>query len=317
MSLNTIGFYTLDDFRAKNSSVSSPLWRCELILTKKCNFKCSYCRSIGEELHIDQARNIVNLWADQGLKNIRFSGGEPTLYPNLLELVALAKHRNVERIALSTNGAASIPRYLKLLKAGVNDFSISLDADNSTDGDLMAGGRPGAFNRVIDTIRTLSKLTYVTVGVVLTSDNKDRALAIVKFADTLGVSDIRIIPAAQHGTQLPKMDIDDTILAKYPILRYRVNNLNAGIDVRGIPTNGTSKCGLVLDDMAVMGNYHYPCIIYLRENGSPIGEVGPNMRHQRHEWYKNHNSHTDEICKKNCLDVCQNYNTAHEEAHTL
>ena len=45
MKLEEIGFYTLDDERAKHASETSPLWRCELLLTNKCNFHCPYCRA--------------------------------------------------------------------------------------------------------------------------------------------------------------------------------------------------------------------------------------------------------------------------------
>ena len=68
------------------------------------------------------------------------------------------------------------------------------------------------------------------------------------------------------------------------------------------------KCKLVLDDMAVAGDPHFPCIIYMRQGGASIGKVGPNMRSERLEWYKRHNSHEDKICRFVCLDVCVNFN---------
>lgn len=307
--LKKIGFYTLSDERAKNSSVSSPLWRAELILTGRCNFKCPYCRTVGgNDMPLEQAKATVNLWCDQGLKNVRFSGGEPTMYAGLIDLVMICKERGVERIAVSTNGASSMHLYYALLDAGVNDLSISLDACCAEDGDRMAGGHVrGAWDRVVHAIEVLSKQTYVTVGVVLTQDNKGEAEKIIEFADGLGVSDIRVIPAAQEGTKLPKLNVRPEILDKYPILKYRAANLAADVPVRGLNANSSGKCGLVLDDVAVMGDKHYPCIIYLREDGAPIGDVGPNMREERLEWYKNHDSFKDVICSKNCLDVCQDY----------
>lgn len=265
----------------------------------------------------DQAERTIRMWAEHGLKNIRFSGGEPTMYKRIPELVSLANVLGAERIAISTNGASSMALYENLLSRGVTDFSVSLDACCSEDGDKMAGGRKGSFARVVNSIRELSKLTYVTVGVVLTSDNKDSAEDIIRFADSLGVSDIRVIPAAQYGKRLPALDLKETLLKKYPILRYRVENILNGKTVRGIDRDGTAKCGLVLDDMAVMGGKHYPCIIYLREGGKAIGEVGPNMRKEREGWYKNHNSFSDPICSKNCLDVCCDYNAAHDRFNTL
>jgi len=310
--LKTIGFYTLSDARAKQASATSPLWRAELILTGRCNFKCPYCRSVGgEDLPMEQAEKTVRLWGEQGLKNVRFSGGEPTMYKGLPQLVSLAKSVGVERIALSTNGASSLAKYEDLLERGVTDFSISLDACCAEDGDKMAGGRKGAFKRVVNTIRFLSSKTYVTVGVVLTSDNKERAEEIIRFASELGVSDIRVIPAAQDGKALPKLDVAPATLKKYPILKYRVNNIADGITVRGIKAGMLKKCGLVLDDMAVMGDKHYPCIIYLREGGEPIGTIGANMRKEREEWHSKHDSFSDPICSGNCLDVCCDYNSTH------
>jgi molybdenum cofactor biosynthesis enzyme MoaA len=296
--------------------VNSPLWRCELILTSRCNFKCPYCRSVGgDDLSLEQAKNTVSLWAEQGLKNIRFSGGEPTMYKGIVELVAFAKSLGIGRIALSTNGSASMKLYYELFNAGVNDFSISLDACCAEDGDKMAGNRNGAFARVVNAITELSKITYVTVGVVLTADNVGNTEKIVMFADSLSVSDIRVIPAAQEGQRLPKLDLPIDILNKYPILKYRADNLSCGIPVRGL-NGGTAKCGLVLDDMAVMGDSHYPCIIYMREDGKPIGKVGPNMRHERETWYLTHDNYADPICSKNCLDVCVSYNQKHADAQS-
>ena len=175
----------------------------------------------------------------------------------------------------------------------------------------MAGGIKGAFSRVVDTIVMLSKLTYVTVGVVLTPDNKDTAEKIIEFADTLGVSDIRVIPAAQDGKDLPKLTVKPELLDKYPILKYRIEGFNTGKAVRGLAGSTQTRCGLVLDDMAAMDDKHYPCIIYLRENGEPIGEVGPNMRAEREHWHKHHDVCSDPICYSNCLDVCRDYNLTH------
>lgn len=32
------------------------------------------------------------------------------------------------------------------------------------------------------------------------------------------------------------------------------------------------------------------------------------MRKEREEWFKNHDTHGDKICRENCLDVCVDYN---------
>jgi hypothetical protein len=135
---------------------------------------------------------------------------------------------------------------------------------------------------------------------------------------SLNVSDIRVIPSSQYNKNLIDIiDLDEKIYSKYPILRYRINNLRAGISVRGISNEDTTKGPLVIDDSIVAGNKHYPCVIYMREQGDAIGSVNDNMREDRIEWFKTHNSHDDPICRRNCLDVCIEYNNKCMKTNTF
>jgi MoaA/NifB/PqqE/SkfB family radical SAM enzyme len=310
--LEEIGFYTLSDERARTATAETPLKRCELVLTSRCNFKCPYCRRVGgQDLALSRAERWVSLWAAQGCFAIRFSGGEPTLYPNIVELVALARSKGIVRIAISTNGSAPRGLYSELIEAGANDFSVSLDACCAADGDQM--GMRGTFDHVVENIRWLADQVYTTVGVVITDDNAHRANDIIRFASDLGVADIRVIPAAQDGNKLKGIQVDKELLDRHPILAYRVANLVAGRPVRGIGPADSARCGLVLDDVAACGEYHYPCIIYMRENGQPIGKCGPDMRQERADWFANHDTWNDPICLNNCLDVCVDYNRLHAD----
>jgi sulfatase maturation enzyme AslB (radical SAM superfamily) len=319
MKLEDIGFYTLSDERAENASNTSDLWRCEILLTDKCNFNCVYCRGMREdfsgELSLSDSRKVVEYWVSQKLHNIRFSGGEPTLYKGLVDLVKIAKEGGVERIALSTNGSADKSLYDELIDAGVNDFSISLDGACCSVGDKMAGKKK-SWNTVIENIRYISDKTYVTAGMVFTEENLDECVEAVMFANSLGVSDIRVIPSAQYNKALKKLaNLNEDVLAKYPILKYRVKNIQKEKHVRGIKKTDCNKCWLGLDDMAVAGGYHFPCIIYLREGGDPIGKVDENTRNDRLNWVLNHDTKKDAICVKNCLDVCVEYNNKANKAH--
>jgi MoaA/NifB/PqqE/SkfB family radical SAM enzyme len=314
MRLEDIGFYTLSDERAANASDKSPLKRCEILITDKCNFKCPYCRGLNQEIsgvmRLDKVKSIVDFCATNNIENIRFSGGEPTTYLHLKELVSYTKEKcdKIQHIAISTNGSADLEYYKQLIDLGVNDFSISLDACCSAFGDKMSGTK-GVWDKVIDNIRELSKLTYVTVGVVLTDENISELLDIIKFASGLGVADIRIISSAQSNIPLNvATSISDDILEKHKILKYRINNIKNGRNVRGIKLKDSPLCPLVMDDIAIAGNYHYPCIIYLREGGEPIGELKGDIRKQRMDWCFSHFNHVDPICSKNCLDVCIDYN---------
>ena len=314
MKLEDIGFYSLNDERAMTTSPTSAMQRCEVLITGDCNFNCPYCRGPRDDakghMSLEDAKKIIDYWADDGLVNIRFSGGEPTMNPSLIEMVQYAKIHGIKRIAISTNGSRPTWMYHDLIQAGVNDFSISLDACCASDGDAMAGGVEGSFNKVVENIRYIAARTYVTVGIVITESNVNDVASIVRFAHNLGVADIRVISAAQYNTLLRGvLDIEEEILNAHPILKYRVNNIKNGQNVRGIPDDESCKtCWMIQDDSVIVGDSHYPCVIHMREGGKPIGKVGPNMRADRIEWMNNHNPQEDPVCKKNCLDVCILYN---------
>lgn len=329
-SLESIGFYTLGDARCANASTESPLWRCELILTSQCNFTCPYCRGIEEPNDRSQtweeASFVVRMWGAHGLKNVRFSGGEPTMWKayengerrDLADLVRLAKSVGIERIAVSSNGSVATRVYEELVEAGVNDFSISLDACCAATGDHMAGGVKGAWDRVVKNIAVLSKLTYVTVGVVFTEDNIQEFKEIIRFAsDDLGIADIRVLTAAQWNEKLATVEIEERFLEKHPILKYRMSNFSNSRHVRGLRPSDSAKCVLMVDDMAVLNGEHYPCIIYMREHGASVGkidytlspaEAATKVREDRLHWVKSRHTKLDPICSKNCLDVCIDHN---------
>lgn len=315
--LSKIGFYTLDNNRAKNSSINSPMWRTEIIITEACNFKCPYCRGLSNEIYgtrqkkmlsLAEVKHVIDLWSVNGLNNIRFSGGEPTTHPDLVKMVAYAKSKKVKRIAISTNGSADISLYNKLVNAGANDFSVSLDGCCSQDIDKMAGVN-NQFEKIKNAIQFLSSKTYTTVGCVFTPNNIGQLIKTITFADSLGVSDIRIISAAQWNEPIKGFKaIPKQFLDKFPILKYRVENFIEGRNVRGMKETDAKKCSLIIDDSVVAGDYHFPCVIYMREKGKPIGKVGLTMREDRIAWLESHDCFKDPICKKNCLDVCIDYN---------
>lgn len=313
MDLNKIGFYTLTNDRVKNLDWNSPIARAEIILTDRCNLKCPYCRGLLPILQGDmskkEALHFLKILITNGVKNIRFSGGEPTLCPFLDELVWTCKLGKLEHIAISTNGTADRFLYKYLMTLGVNDFSISLDAGCCSIGKVMTGGNGEAWDKAVDTIKYLSKYVYVTVGTVFNELNYQSAQETVEFIDSLSPGDIRIISSAQYNQALSFVArIPTSIASKYPILSYRINNFLSMRSMRGIKEDDSKRCYIVLDDLAIANRYHFPCIIYMREQGSPIGEMNESFRDDRIQWFKKHNTHEDRICKENCLDVCIDHN---------
>src|SRR5436853_610302 len=106
-------------------------------VTDRCNFRCVYC--MPEEglqwlrkadiLSYEEIAEVVAQLAPLGLRRIRITGGEPTIRPNLDELIRMLRlNRNVEDIALSTNGVR-LPKIGELYRdAGLDRVNISADS---------------------------------------------------------------------------------------------------------------------------------------------------------------------------------------------
>ena len=106
-------------------------------VTDRCNFRCLYCMPAeglpwlpkSEILSYEEIADVVGQLAPMGLRRLRITGGEPTIRPNLDELIRLLRsNANVEDIALSTNGAR-LPAIAALYReAGLDRVNISADS---------------------------------------------------------------------------------------------------------------------------------------------------------------------------------------------
>jgi molybdenum cofactor biosynthesis enzyme MoaA len=261
------------------------------------------------DISLETGRYIIKTWAKDNLKNIRFSGGEPMLHSHLEDFIGISKDLGINRVAVSSNGSSDPQRYEKLIDLGVDDFSISLDACCASTGNMMSGTE-GSYQRVINTIKLIvSRKVYLTVGIVLTKNNIQELSNIILVAHDLGVSDIRVISAAQENMPLKNfVGVDQNVLDLHPILNYRINNIKTGKLIRGLLPTDSPKCYLIQDDSIIAGEYHWPCVIYLRELGEPIGKVHSGMRHDRIKFFELFNPHEDPICRRTCLDVCVDFN---------
>jgi cyclic pyranopterin phosphate synthase len=106
-------------------------------VTDRCNFRCLYCMPEqglpwlpkSEILSYEEIADVVAQLAPLGLRRLRITGGEPTIRPNLDELIRMLRaNPHVEDIALSTNGVR-LPTIAELYReAGLDRVNISADS---------------------------------------------------------------------------------------------------------------------------------------------------------------------------------------------
>ena len=119
-----------------------PVRDLRISVTDRCNFRCIYCmpREVfgpgyrfvprSELLRLEEISRIANIFAGQGVRKIRITGGEPLIRRDLERLVEMiAVIEGIEDISMTTNASMlTRERARSLHAAGLKRINISLDA---------------------------------------------------------------------------------------------------------------------------------------------------------------------------------------------
>ncbi|MBI4394880.1 MAG: radical SAM protein [Candidatus Omnitrophica bacterium] len=128
-------------------------------ITRMCNLKCLHCYSDSERKHYEgeltkeEAKTVIDDLASFQVPAVLFSGGEPLLRPDLMELAEYARDAGL-RTTLSTNGTFINEKVaLQIKQAGFSYVGVSLDGVNSIHDHFR--GVEGAFRKTLAGIRHL------------------------------------------------------------------------------------------------------------------------------------------------------------------
>ncbi len=108
-----------------------------LSVTAECNFACKYCvskddiqyRTHHTSLSPEEYGNIVRkIHQINKLSTVRLTGGEPTLYKGLIDLVGILQEIGIPEIHLTTNGSHLEGQLDSLIQNGLTGINFSLDA---------------------------------------------------------------------------------------------------------------------------------------------------------------------------------------------
>ena len=174
-----------------SSRPTAPL-RMDLALTYRCSNDCHHCYNArprqGPELSTAEWKKVLDLTWQARIPHVVFTGGEPTLRPDLVELVAHAQ-ANGQIAGLNTNGRRlKDPAYVAaLVDAGLDHVQITLESHDPAVHDRMVA-RSGAWQETVDGIRAaLQSRLFVMTNTTLLEDNAPYLQDTLTFLTDLGV----------------------------------------------------------------------------------------------------------------------------------
>lgn len=142
--------------------------RVELNLGYLCNTKCRFCyyitsveaRKKDKNLTTDQAKDKLRIMQKEGIKEVEFTGGEPTIRRDIFELASFAKKDlGFNNLSIISNGQILADKNFteKLISAGIDDFLFSVHGHTAKLHDDMTR-TPGSFEKLMQAIDNVSSL---------------------------------------------------------------------------------------------------------------------------------------------------------------
>ena len=241
-----------------------------IAVIEQCNLRCTYC--MPEEgvqfkekdmvLRTDEILRVVELLARMGVRKVRYTGGEPLVRPDILDIVErTVRTPGVKAVHMTTNGLL-FPRYAERLReAGLTGVNISLDSLDKEKFEQIT--RRSGIEKVLESIEMACDLGFprVKVNVVLMRGfNEDELIPFceltrdknitVRFIEFMPFDAHQIWESGQHFASAA--DLCSQIEGHYPGIRdasgtrtehhiYQVPGYQGKIAV--IPAFTRSLCG--------------------------------------------------------------------------
>ncbi len=221
-------------------------------LTDRCNLRCDYCMPDGgvpllphaDILRYEEIAEIVRLIArTAGLGQVRLTGGEPLVRPDVAVLVAMLRDTGAGEVTLTTNGQLLAREAARLRAAGLDRVNVSLDT--------LKPGVYSALTRGGDLGRTLSGIdaalaagfSPVKINVVALRDvNLGELQDLAAFAAGRGLV-VRFLEAMRIGELLRNHAERFVPLSEMlAVLGGRFD-----VDLAPHPSGGTSRPALLRD----------------------------------------------------------------------
>lgn len=176
-----------------------------------CNSRCKYCTQLDYrvipqadklDLTTEQIRERIRYAAEQGYDQLGFSGGEPTIRPDFIELIEYGRSFGFKRIGVTSNGRMfAYPSFTEqAMRAGLDGFTFSLHGHTSEIHDGISNAA-NALEHALQGLANINKTkkkygleAHLMNNQILLPDNVGHIKEMVELLGPLGVGLFMIQP---------------------------------------------------------------------------------------------------------------------------
>ncbi len=262
-----------------------------LELTQRCPNRCIHCSSLScpettTQLPLSTVKEVIDDAAELGASTVCLSGGEPFLYPELLEVVDYIHDHGLKTFIYSSGVTyvdgrpSNVPsEILKSLAGKIDKLIINVEAADSKTYDEIMGTSFGGFELMKATIQAAVEMGIVVEAhMVPMKINYKSIPQVIELCKKLGVSLVSFLRLVNQGRTIENTEQIFQTEAEHQIIQNKFleyNKVYQGYIRLGIPfmsCKNPMNChtGTVKLDIRYDGNV-YPCEAF--KTGIPKGKL--------------------------------------------
>lgn len=150
-------------------SQSKKIKKTVIIVGYQCNNNCQFCLNANKRNLVSKATKQIMqemvLVRRKGFTYLELIGGEPTIRPDIIELIKFARRLKFKNVVMATNGRFFAYREFaeKIIKAGLTDLIFSIHGHNSKLHDSLTRSK-GSFQQMMQGIKNVRDLGLRRLG---------------------------------------------------------------------------------------------------------------------------------------------------------
>jgi len=169
-------------------------------ITYQCNNHCLFCavgNRVKKDLDTKYIKEVLERYRLKGVELCDLDGGEPTLHPDLMEIVSFARSIGYRTVNITTNGRRLAYKDFarRLLASGITSLLVSIHGPDAETHDSITGV-PGSFGETMQGIQKALVLAPegldFGVNTTLSVHNFGRLNELVELLHSIGVRKFNI-----------------------------------------------------------------------------------------------------------------------------
>jgi radical SAM protein with 4Fe4S-binding SPASM domain len=157
----------------------------EIEFSLRCNYRCPYCYvprnpDLSGELSRREIKDVIRQADALGARKIIILGGEPSIYPHLLEMIDFIRGRGLT-VEMFTNGSGITAESAAALAERSVRVVLKMNSFDEAVQDRLTGV-PGSYRQIRETLHNLRRVGYpsadrfLAVSTVICRDNQHEIL---------------------------------------------------------------------------------------------------------------------------------------------